>query len=94
MYLQSYLFALLAVIVVYTILYKAYLDIKIEDPDKEVTIFSIIAFRRYGLQTLLPLRTRANTEAERKLRRKANRILLVFYAGFTIIILLSIFGSH
>ena len=80
------------IILIAALIYKAYLDIKIEDPDKKVSILSIIAFQRYSMFTLMPLSTQANNEAEKKLRRKANRVLLVFYTSFAIILLLAIFG--
>jgi len=92
--MQSWLPILLIFIMLFAIIYKAYLDIKIEDPNSKATILSILAFRQYGVLTLLPLRTRANNEAERKLRRKANMILLVFYVSFAIVLLLSIFEPN
>jgi len=83
----------LGIIAAAVLIYKAYLDIRITDPSEKATILSIIAFRQYGVQTLLPVRFRVNDEKERKRRRRANGILLVFYASFLMILLLSLLPS-
>ncbi len=86
--MQGYIF-LLMMPLFGSIIYKAYLDIKIEDPDRKVSIFSIRVFKKYYLSTFFPRRTETNNEIERKLRRKANRSLLVFYTTAVIIFLLA-----
>ena len=63
------LLIILAIISMSALIYKTYLDIKIKEPDKKETVLSILAFRRYGASTLLPLKRRANSERETKLRR-------------------------
>lgn len=78
-------FILLAI----SFLYKVGLDSKIKEPEKGESIFSILAFRKYGIEVLLPLSTRKGDEKEKKLRVKANMALIVFYSSFFIIIVLS-----
>jgi hypothetical protein len=76
-------------LVVASFLYKVGIDSKIKNPQNSESIFSIIAFRKYGLETLLPRRTRLGDEKERKLRIKANIALIVFYGSFITILVLS-----
>lgn len=80
-------FILLAI----SFLYKVVLDSKIEEPEKKASIFSILAFRKYGIEALLPLNTKVGDQKERKLRFRANMALIVFYSSFIVIIILSMF---
>lgn len=68
---------------------KIGLDSKIREPEKNKSIFSILAFRSFGIEVLLPLSTKKGDEKEKKLRIKANIALIVFYCSFFIIIALS-----
>jgi len=70
-------------------LYKVGIDSKINNPQNSESIFSILAFRKYGLETLLPRCTRVGDEKERKLRIKANIALIVFYGSFITIVVMS-----
>jgi hypothetical protein len=81
----------LILIAMIAFIYKAYLNGKIEDPAKNASILSIIAFRAYGIMTLLPLSTKAKDQQERKLRRIANSALVVFYGCLLIVFILSAF---
>jgi len=70
-------------------LFKVYLESKIKNPKSNESIFSIIAFRGYGIGSLFPLTTKVRDENEKRVRIKANIALVVFYASFTTIIILS-----
>jgi hypothetical protein len=74
-------------------LYKVYLENKISAPNRHESIFSIIMFKKYGMTSLFPLNPRLGDERERKLRRRANGVLLIGYASFIIIVLLSIISK-
>jgi hypothetical protein len=65
---MQYLINLIFPLVFIAFIYKAYLECKIEDPTKEVSILSILAFRSYGMMTFLPVSTKGKNEQERKWR--------------------------
>jgi hypothetical protein len=71
--------------------YKIYIQMKIKNPTKQSSIFSII-FRFYSITDLLPLKRNVGQPEEQKLRAKANISLLVFYVCFIAIQLISFFG--
>ena|GEM_PF-3495675 len=82
-------FAPFCILLIISFLYKVSLDSKIMEPEKNESIFSILAFKKYGIEDLFPLSTRNGDAKEKKLRVKANIALVVFYNSFLIIILLS-----
>jgi hypothetical protein len=80
-----------AFLLVASFLYKASLDPKIRAPKDSKSIFSILVFRKFGLETLLPWRPGVGDEKEKRLRKKANIALIIFYGSFITINVLSKF---
>lgn len=78
----------LIIVLCFSFLYKVYLENKIRTPDKVISIFSILAFHRFGIMSLFPLSKNSVNETEKKLRIKANRALFVFYFCFISILIL------
>ncbi|HTI89072.1 MAG TPA: hypothetical protein VL727_00725, partial [Puia sp.] len=70
---KTYIAIFLTLTMCSALVYKIYLEQKIKNPDKPSSLLSILAFRRYGMMSLLPMSIVCSDKAEKRLRLKANR---------------------
>jgi hypothetical protein len=80
---------ILIIISIFSFFYKIYLQIKIRNQNRGVSIF-LIVFRFYRITDLLPLKSDSDSSREEKLRKRANLALLIFYLSFLAVQILSI----
>jgi hypothetical protein len=73
--------------------YKIYFQIRIKNPEKPVSFFSIF-IRFYYLTDLLPLSMKSHDIKEKRLRKRANIALAIFYLCFISIQVISIIVAH
>ena len=79
----------LIIIAAISFFYKIYIQMKIKNPQKQNSIFSIV-FRFYSITDLLPLKRNLRDTEEQKLRTKANISLIIFYLCFVAVQLISL----
>jgi len=90
MHAGTIIFLSLVLIAGSSILYKVYLEDKINHPEKKGDI-GIFFLKAYNITALFPLNTKRGDTEERKTRRKANILLLLFYMCFITILIISKF---
>ena len=88
----NYIILFLILIAGISFFYKVYLQIKIKNPEKEITFFSVL-IRFYTIMDFLPLKPASKNEDETKARKKANTYIFIFYGSFVLAILLSLFAK-
>jgi len=88
----NYIILILIPIAGMSFFYKIYLQIKIKNPQKRITFFSVL-IRIYTIMDFLPLKSTSQNNEEIKMRRKANTLILIFYSIIFIGLILSIFAK-
>lgn len=89
--IKNYILVLLIIIMCSALVYKVYLEDKIKNPENPSSILSILAFRKYGIISFLPLSMSCADKLEKSRRAKANRALIIFYLCFATVLVISLF---